>query len=88
MVFFLYIFTNEFLQIYATLAKSTYSHAQIFLETRYRAQRSQNVKTFFYKNQRYMNKEAQNDPKFKNKLRKALASKSVDILRTPSVMCQ
>ena len=39
---------------------------------------------FLYKNQLYKNKEAQNDPKFKNKLRTTLASKSVNILRTSS----
>ena len=41
---------------------------------------------FLYKNQLYKNKEAQNDPKFKNKLRTAPASKFVNILRTSSPM--
>ena len=39
---------------------------------------------FLYKNQLYKNKETQNDPKFKNKLRTTPASKSVNILRTSS----
>ena len=42
--------------------------------------------TFLYKNQLYKNKEAQNDPKFKNKLRTPPASKFDNILRTSSPM--
>lgn len=71
-------YKNGFLQKKACIPHKCCSHPQKLRDLQGA------ITLFLYKNQLYKNKEAQNDPKFKNKLRTTLASKSVNILRTSS----